>query len=170
MHGLLITICLFSALLAPVHSKTCAKCFAPDQNECVGEKTSCVTEDQVCISVYQEITTADSSTQIKFARGCGKKSECDISGSYSYLHEKVRVSTTCCPTDGCTPKFPELAPAGSSQKNGVSCPFCVSEDSDCSSDITWDCTGNEDRCFLAKHTTTGIHVTQIAWGIKSSFD
>ncbi|XP_063798374.1 urokinase plasminogen activator surface receptor-like [Pseudophryne corroboree] len=108
--------------------------------------------DQACgvvrtASIANGVTVRDI-----YAWSCVPNEECNTKGSLSIPDSKIKVATTCCYTDNCTPSTPTLS-ADSSQPNGLTCRTCLSADSDyCYTEDTVKCNGDENMCILQRNT------------------
>ncbi|XP_063291785.1 phospholipase A2 inhibitor gamma subunit B-like [Pelobates fuscus] len=155
MKRFLGLLCGLSALVATGYSLSCVKCLVPGPNSCNGTSINC-TSDQVCLSSYEVTSRNGVKVSEIFSRDCLPRTLCDVEGSWSALGGmKSQVATRCCVSDNCTPPEPKLA-AVSNEVNGLTCPTCISVESDrCSTEDFIQCTGNETKCFLIAADITG---------------
>ncbi|KAM5132208.1 phospholipase A2 inhibitor gamma subunit B-like [Mantella aurantiaca] len=91
----------------------------------------------------------------EFSVSCGTQSQCNLTGSVSFIYGTIRTGTSCCSTDNCTVPIPQLPPV-IQNKNGLKCRTCSSDKSDyCYTDDKMDCTGNETKCGRMARTLSG---------------
>ncbi|XP_053307519.1 uncharacterized protein LOC128469745 [Spea bombifrons] len=124
-------------------SRSCILCHTSG-TFCIGSSVICPT-GYVCASVLQSVTRGNVQDST-FTRLCQPQSVCSKTGSISYLGGKLKMATSCCDSDNCTPAPPTL-PVDNSEKNGVKCPSCSALNAltcDPSQDLY--CTGSETQC------------------------
>ncbi|KAM9299504.1 uncharacterized protein PAF06_016583 [Gastrophryne carolinensis] len=144
------------ALLAvPCYSLTCIECKDISES-CNGPAVACPKPSDVCISSYTVTSMGGVAISKLFMRDCGNQASCNQSGSVSTTHgAKIKIATTCCSTDRCTPGKPSLPP-DSFGNNGIVCKSCVSStDAPCETDEYIQCTGKEVKCISQVSKTTG---------------
>ncbi|XP_075462394.1 uncharacterized protein LOC142497880 [Ascaphus truei] len=140
------------------HSLSCAVCVNMSGTSCTGPSITCPA-DNVCMSSYTVTTVGGIETNNIFSRGCELQSKCVISGSISIPNGKVKMSSSCCTSDNCTPPIPTL-PADNSVMNGLTCRACASADTDeCYTSDTMECTGSEKMCLLQTTKKTGYSLS-----------
>ncbi|XP_053547221.1 phospholipase A2 inhibitor and Ly6/PLAUR domain-containing protein [Bombina bombina] len=168
MRSVVAILCVLSSLIPQGYSLSCVECFGTSSS-CTGSSKTCATGYQ-CLSTYS-VTTVTGGTEVNlFARSCSPASECNVKGSISNPYMKVRVSSSCCSTDNCTPTTPTL-PTYSSQQNGLTCRSCISATSDwCYTQETVSCTGDEDRCILQSTNLAGTKTAVRGCATKSICD
>ncbi|XP_069803906.1 phospholipase A2 inhibitor and Ly6/PLAUR domain-containing protein-like [Dendropsophus ebraccatus] len=153
MPSVLGILTILSALAATGRALSCVEC-KDSSTTCSGSSVTCA-PGLVCGSTYGE-TIIGGQTFKNVLRSCAPTNECSLKGNIDLSPSKIRMVTTCCETDNCTPEGPEYVPI-SSQPNGVECPFCVNIlSSTCQSSATIKCTGQENRCLHATAETTGV--------------
>ncbi|XP_053547097.1 phospholipase A2 inhibitor gamma subunit B-like [Bombina bombina] len=135
------------------YSLSCMQCVETGSS-CSGSSVSCGSGEH-CGSTYG-VTTFTGGAEVKFfTRSCIPASECNANGGFSNPYIQVKLSSSCCSTDNCTPITPIL-PTGSTQPNGLTCRSCFSATSDwCYTEDTMSCTGDEDRCILQSTNVAG---------------
>ncbi|KAG8594578.1 hypothetical protein GDO81_001257 [Engystomops pustulosus] len=147
-------ITYFSALAAAGNALQCIKCHSSSPFTCNGTNVTCP-PGYVCGSLYEELSNGVESHS-SFNRGCYPLQECHFKGLFTIGDEghyaQMRTAAECCYTDGCTPPLPAIMRSS----NGLACPVCTSHSSiTCNSSRTINCTGEENRCFLLTHESTG---------------
>ncbi|XP_071969517.1 phospholipase A2 inhibitor NAI-like [Engystomops pustulosus] len=148
MKSLLRSLSLFSTLITTSSALSCTQCISATSLSCSGSSVTCP-PGHVCGSSYGEYVMGGSTTPT-LIRTCVSSFECDIVGSMSMQQGQIRVATTCCNNDNCSPAVPVL-PALSSEPNGMVCPSCIHISStSCSVSDTVQCTGQENMCLTAK--------------------
>uniref|UniRef100_A0A8C5QVD3 UPAR/Ly6 domain-containing protein n=1 Tax=Leptobrachium leishanense TaxID=445787 RepID=A0A8C5QVD3_9ANUR len=105
-----------------------------------------------------------------FVRSCLLENMCSLKGSITYTGGTIRIGSSCCNTDNCTPSQPTL-PAVSSQSNNLTCRTCISASSaSCYTSDTIQCTGNENMCLLESSViTTGTLRKVIRTFVRTHF-
>ncbi|KAM3921663.1 phospholipase A2 inhibitor and Ly6/PLAUR domain-containing protein-like [Leptodactylus fuscus] len=117
----------------------------------------------MCGSSYTETITGNAKSSVSI-RSCMASTECNYKGSFSTKYGHIRVATSCCTTDLCTPTIPQLPPI-SSNPNGLVCPSCISDDPAwCDTSDTIQCTGDENSCLLQTTKITGPYPYSAATG------
>ncbi|KAM3922410.1 phospholipase A2 inhibitor and Ly6/PLAUR domain-containing protein-like [Leptodactylus fuscus] len=141
-----------SALTATSYALSCTECLSASST-CSGISVPCPT-GYVCGSAYTETNTAGVKTEV-LVRQCVPSKECNFKGSMGIPIGHIRMVTSCCYTDGCTPNLPASSPT-SSNPNGLVCRSCISADSNwCYTSDTMQCTGDENMCLLQTTKTSG---------------
>ncbi|XP_075462388.1 phospholipase A2 inhibitor NAI-like [Ascaphus truei] len=154
MSSLLTFTWVISALIATGYSLSCKVCLSTDHTSCTGDSTIC-SAGKVCMSSYTVTTAPDHEVNTIFVRSCELQRECGMSGSINIPDGKIKMGTTCCTSDNCTPPIPTL-PADNDVMNGVTCRTCASADSNwCYTSDTMECTGNEKMCLLQTTEMSG---------------
>ncbi|XP_075047321.1 phospholipase A2 inhibitor NAI-like [Mixophyes fleayi] len=154
MGSLLGYLCVLSALTATGLSLTCKVCRGNDFDSCSGTNMTCP-PDNVCggsraLTTAHKLKLAD-----VFTIGCVPKHQCNTLGSISTAYRNIKMGTSCCETDYCTPPSPTL-PDDDFKPNGLTCQTCVSANSDwCYTDDTFQCIGNENMCILQSTNSYG---------------
>ncbi|XP_056399866.1 uncharacterized protein LOC130294278 [Hyla sarda] len=144
---------LLSALAATSYALSCTQCVSPISSSCLGSSVTCPSGYR-CGSKYSE-TTIGGMTTTGIERSCVPSSECNLKGSIGFLHGQMKMASSCCNTDKCTPIIPSF-PIISSDPNGVVCRSCISGDSTwCYTSDTIQCTGNENMCLLQTSKMSG---------------
>ncbi|XP_063798357.1 urokinase plasminogen activator surface receptor-like [Pseudophryne corroboree] len=157
--SLLLVTVILSALVATSVSLSCLQCQVHGDQTCTGTPQMCPPEAEVCVSTVKSNLT-DGAERKTFRRYCGDRNLCSLTGSYSVPTGKIKLSSSCCYTSGCAPPTP-LLPADKTEKNKVSCKGCpTKEGKPCPSDVTMECTGDEDKCisvtFVSGHSETSV--------------
>ncbi|KAM8927841.1 uncharacterized protein RCH25_008148 [Pelodytes ibericus] len=150
------TLCLrmSSVLSATGHSLNCTECINTNGISCTGKQVSCANANDVCSSSHTVTTTA-TFTYHTFSQTCTPRNQCNITGSLYFLYGIVKVGTSCCDTDNCSPAWPTI-PAESTQLNGVTCGTCTADNAEwCDTGETMKCAGDENRCILQITTMSG---------------
>ncbi|XP_075462390.1 phospholipase A2 inhibitor NAI-like [Ascaphus truei] len=161
MRSLLQVLCVLSTLAATGYSLSCTQCMALSGTSCTGPSITCPA-DKVCLSSYTVTTAGGMVISNVFGRDCELQSKCGTSGSISVPNAKIKMSTSCCTTDNCTPPIPTL-PADNDVMNGLTCRTCTSADSDwCYTSDTMKCTGNEKMCLLQTTKMSGTRAGIVA--------
>ncbi|XP_069802882.1 phospholipase A2 inhibitor 25 kDa subunit-like [Dendropsophus ebraccatus] len=138
---------LLSALIATSFALSCTQCMSTISPLCSGPSKTCSSGYQ-CGSTYTESTTAVGGNIVGIVRTCLPSFHCNINGSTTLKQEQVRIATSCCSTDNCTPNIPAFPTIGT-KSNGVVCRSCVSTHSTwCYTKETIHCTGDETMCLL----------------------
>nr|XP_034973486.1 phospholipase A2 inhibitor subunit gamma A-like [Zootoca vivipara] len=149
MKTLLIS-CLLLTLLPPVASLTCESCRnigtdcrRPTTEEC--DESS----DQSCMSVVG-VGKLFFFMYPLVLKSCINTELCDANDSsasidkLSYIHSKM----SCCKTDMCNSRPPEMPEHEKREPNGLKCPRCfVAYSDECEALETVSCTNEEDQCF-----------------------
>ncbi|XP_063800019.1 phospholipase A2 inhibitor gamma subunit B-like [Pseudophryne corroboree] len=157
MSARLLFTCVLSVITATGCSLSCYHCAVKDEevkdyHMCEGKTVQCSSPDDVCVSVYERTTVGASLGTTLFIRLCGK---CDQyrNGTVRFHKGRLRVNTTCCHQDDCTPPIPTLPPDKFSKNekivgNGIKCKTCYATNSkacDCTSFMN--CTKDETKCI-----------------------
>lgn len=150
-------------LLAQGNALSCEQCVGSTSASCTGLKMPCPSAGDQCISTLTETIITDAAQVTLFLRTCGASSDCNKIASLSNPSMSVKISSTCCATDGCTPKHPMLPPSKTTKTN-VTCHSCLDLSStSCYSKDTITCTGDETKCIrYSVKTTTGSVNSEIA--------
>ncbi|XP_075696508.1 uncharacterized protein LOC142662265 [Rhinoderma darwinii] len=144
MTFLIRTLSLLLTLAATSSALSCTTCVSASSQTCTGSSVTCPS-GFLCGSSYIE-TIAE--TTVALARTCTPSSQCDVKGSIGVQQGQIKMVTSCCDTDGCTPAIPAL-PTTSSVPNGLVCRSCLSADSNwCYTSDTLQCTGDQNMCLL----------------------
>ncbi|XP_040182763.1 phospholipase A2 inhibitor 25 kDa subunit-like [Rana temporaria] len=161
MASLYQIIGVFLGLVAPSYSLSCTQCFSPS-NSCTGPSVTCPS-GSVCGAAYTESWALGILVSRSYIKSCVPQDECDKTGSMTIpSNGRVKLGTSCCGTDLCTPTLPSL-PGDSSVSNGLTCRSCISADSTwCYTSDTMQCTGNENMCFLQTTKISGTTSSSIA--------
>ncbi|KAM4700395.1 uncharacterized protein O3C94_001546 [Discoglossus pictus] len=118
----------------------CLRCMICQSNnglDCSGSLNTCVS-NEVCSSVF----TQASDGKVTVGRGCAPLTFCDQSFTVFKGNTTIKISSSCCNTEGCKPLTPNMV------GNGIKCPSCYAEGStQCSQVTTIECTGYENKCF-----------------------
>ncbi|XP_044134623.1 phospholipase A2 inhibitor and Ly6/PLAUR domain-containing protein-like [Bufo gargarizans] len=145
MSSLFGILCLLSALVATSYALSCTHCFS-NEATCSGPSLTC-SSGQHCGTTYRE-TIAAGLKSISLTRSCTLATQCGFRGTVGIQHGNIRMGTSCCNSDNCTPSLPSL-PIRSSYTNGLVCRSCKSDDSArCHTADTIECTGDENMCLL----------------------
>ncbi|KAM8927844.1 uncharacterized protein RCH25_008152 [Pelodytes ibericus] len=161
MELFLFFTCILSSLASLGYSLTCIHCMADGELSCTGDEKRCPSDDYACASTTT-IRFIDGTAQKTFSRSCEKRSSCGVSGSISYKNGKFKTATSCCYMDTCTPSLPAL-PVDNSQRVGLTCRSCTSQDSAwCHTSDTIECTGEERRCIFQATTISGSKYSKSA--------
>ncbi|XP_031762432.1 phospholipase A2 inhibitor and Ly6/PLAUR domain-containing protein-like [Xenopus tropicalis] len=155
MRSLLGTLCALSVFAATGYSLSCQTCMSAGSTPCQGQSLPCP-PDSACVATYTLTTTNGVTVSEAYTLSCAPLGRCDKPGSFSFPKSKLKMGTSCCYTDNCSPPTPTL-PADNNQVNGLVCPTCASADSAwCYTSDTMQCTGDENMCLLQ---TTEIKVS-----------
>ncbi|XP_028301001.1 urokinase plasminogen activator surface receptor-like [Gouania willdenowi] len=116
------------------------------------ESVTCCTETMCITASILETSLLVSSSELSFFRGCASSSLCSSTGPKTFsvdLGLSGRfISAECCDTHNCNSQtLPSPTPPQST--NSLHCFFCAF--SRC--DISFDCQGEEDRCFQGTDMT-----------------
>ncbi|CAH2329808.1 Hypothetical predicted protein [Pelobates cultripes] len=140
----LLVACFLSTLLAPAFSGTCLTCTVKEGTCTENTTRSCDFTTHACATVSTDSYGSSSDT----SRTCIEKSQCDKSATYVSNTSAVRLSTTCCNEDNCTSTIPTLPPITNFERNGKSCPYCItSYNLNCTAYADMLCTGDFNECF-----------------------
>ncbi|CAH2318620.1 Hypothetical predicted protein [Pelobates cultripes] len=146
MNTLLAFIYVLSALVTTGYALSCVNCVNLGGSSCTGKSVTCPA-GSVCASHYVLAKSGSEDSHI-FIRSCLPKKQCTLEGSVTFTDGNIKIGTSCCNAKNCNPTFP-LLPDDNSQVNNITCPACISEDSEtCSTSETILCTGNETQCIL----------------------
>ncbi|KAM4015094.1 phospholipase A2 inhibitor and Ly6/PLAUR domain-containing protein-like [Anomaloglossus baeobatrachus] len=152
MSSLIGLLSLLLTIAATSYALSCTECMSPSST-CSGNSGTCPS-GQVCGTAYLETTKGGKKTEFVM-RSCTPSSECNIKGSTSTAEAQLRMVTSCCNTDNCSPSSLEL-PAKGTNLNGLVCRSCVSDDSTwCYTPDTVQCTGDENMCLLQSTKMSG---------------
>ncbi|XP_040277131.1 phospholipase A2 inhibitor 25 kDa subunit-like isoform X4 [Bufo bufo] len=153
MSSLFGILCLLSALAATSYALSCTHCNS-EEATCSGPSMICPADNQ-CGTAYTE-TSAGGMKSITLVRSCTPSSQCGYKGTVSIEGAQIRMGTSCCRTDNCTPNLPSL-PTISSNPNGLVCRTCASADSTwCYTSDTIQCTGDQNMCLLQTTHVSGL--------------
>ncbi|MEE6481905.1 hypothetical protein FKM82_013060 [Ascaphus truei] len=156
MRSLLQVLCVLSTLAATGYSLSCTQCVALSGTSCTGPSITCPA-NKVCMAAYSVTTAGGVEISNVFGRNCELQNKCGLSGSVNVPNGKIKMGTSCCTTDNCTPSMPTL-PADNDVKNGLTCRTCTSTNSAwCYTTDTMLCTGSENMCLLQSTKITGNH-------------
>ncbi|MEE6481904.1 hypothetical protein FKM82_013060 [Ascaphus truei] len=155
MRSLLQVLCVLSTLAATGYSLSCTQCVALSGTSCTGPSITCPA-NKVCMAAYSVTTAGGVEISNVFGRNCELQNKCGLSGSVNVPNGKIKMGTSCCTTDNCTPSMPTL-PADNDVKNGLTCRTCTSTNSAwCYTTDTMLCTGSENMCLLQSTKITGV--------------
>lgn len=150
---LLETLLLLSALSIAGHSLVCKSCWNIIGVPCNVPTVTCPSNN-VCVASLSAVRVGNKVTP-QYSITCGTRDQCNVTGSLSFTYGNVRVGTSCCSSDYCTPTYPTV-PSESSQRNGLTCRTCSSDSSDyCHTSETLQCTGEERKCGRMARTLSG---------------
>ncbi|KAM3922409.1 phospholipase A2 inhibitor and Ly6/PLAUR domain-containing protein-like [Leptodactylus fuscus] len=154
--SLLGFLSLFSALVGTSFSISCMKCTLNDTSStCLDSNVTCSLNSSLCGLLYKETITGGNKT-VRLKRICEHPSDCNINATASTLQGQIRIATTCCSDDYCTPAIPTFSPT-SAIPNGLLCPSCMSNSSTvCETSYALQCTGDEEYCFRQSLNVTGV--------------
>nr|DBA15791.1 TPA: hypothetical protein GDO54_003255 [Pyxicephalus adspersus] len=139
--GILLVV---SALTSKGYSIICKSCWLFGSQPCTEPTVSCP-DGNVCVAAYTEVTVGGAMTP-QYSISCGTWSDCNVTGSLTFLYGKIHTGTSCCSTDDCIPPKPAL-PEESTRKNGLTCRTCSSDQSDyCYTGDKIECNGEETKC------------------------
>ncbi|XP_040183165.1 phospholipase A2 inhibitor and Ly6/PLAUR domain-containing protein-like [Rana temporaria] len=170
MASIFQILVVLSSLAASGYSLSCTEC-SSRSNSCTGPNVTCHS-GSVCGAVSKKIWAPGSSgSQTLYEMLCISQDKCNMSGSASLPRNgKMKIGTSCCGTDECTPTLPSL-PADSSASNGVICRTCVTADPNgCSSSDRKSCTGDENMCFFLPTKSSGGGISAGGCATKSFCD
>lgn len=147
MASLFQILGVLSALVVSGYTLSCTQCSTKKRNSCTGPSELCV-PGSPCGLMYHETGVTDFVLKKSYKRICVSQDWCNMRGSISFPNNiRTKMGVSCCTTDHCTPTFPSL-PKDSSESNGVTCPACISIDSNhCDCSEMMQCTGNETTCL-----------------------
>ncbi|XP_018082226.2 cell wall protein AWA1-like isoform X2 [Xenopus laevis] len=146
--GLVSFIIAFAAVamqddVFPTEPLLCTEC--KGETFCTGTSIKCASEEY-CISWYIEETNDGNKTKM-LIRSCAPIEQCDFSASINSTGGSIKMVSSCCNSDNCTPHLPPL-PSDSNQLLEITCPTCTnSEFNFCNSEDTMRCSGKESRCI-----------------------
>ncbi|KAM4651961.1 uncharacterized protein O3C94_014286 [Discoglossus pictus] len=128
----------------------CMTCQSTNGLDCSGSFTIC-DSNEVCASTFTQSTDGT----MTVVRGCASPTFCDQSFTLLNGNTKVKISSSCCNTEGCKPITPNMV------GNGLHCSSCYAEGSTkCSQTTTIECTGNEKKCY-SYSLSSGFSANQI---------
>ncbi|XP_078511755.1 uncharacterized protein LOC144770849 [Lissotriton helveticus] len=96
---------LMAVLLAQGNALSCSQCISTSSS-CSGPSVPCPSAGDQCMSKLTETIIAGAAQGTLFSRTCGASSECNQVASQSDPNMSVKISSTCCATDNCTPPQP----------------------------------------------------------------
>ncbi|XP_075135274.1 phospholipase A2 inhibitor 25 kDa subunit-like [Leptodactylus fuscus] len=153
MSSLTAILSLLFALAARSAALSCIECTESTGSSCTGNSVTCPS-GSVCGSMYKETLIGKIKITV-FERKCMASEYCNFKGSMVAEKAHVKLATSCCNTDDCTPTIPPF-PAKNSNPNGLVCKTCISADSLwCESSDTVQCTGDENMCVFKTKKETG---------------
>ncbi|OCT73604.1 phospholipase A2 inhibitor and Ly6/PLAUR domain-containing protein [Xenopus laevis] len=145
MRSLLRFIYILCVVAATGYSLSCQTCISSSDSPCQGTSETCQRDD-VCRTLYILATAAGITVKEVKTISCAPRKGCDRHGSFRNDIAHVKLGTSCCDTDDCTPPKPTL-PVNNPQLNGVICNTCTTITSNmCYSEDTMKCTGDEYMC------------------------
>ncbi|XP_068099218.1 phospholipase A2 inhibitor NAI-like [Hyperolius riggenbachi] len=121
------------------------QCYIIGSPTCQGGKLVNCSDGEVCTTLIEEFTQPLTVSNT-LLRSCGPPYQCNQNGSYTTADRRVRMSTSCCSTNNCTPEFPIL-PIVYNEKNGKICHSCVTGGGPCEGNETISCLGEETQCL-----------------------
>ncbi|XP_063794614.1 phospholipase A2 inhibitor and Ly6/PLAUR domain-containing protein-like [Pseudophryne corroboree] len=140
-------------------SLTCKLCTGVDFSSCTGETTQCAA-NQACGGVRTASIANGVTVSEIYVLSCVTNEKCNTNASLSTPSSKIKLATSCCYMDNCTPSTPTLA-ADSSQPNGLTCRTCLSAYSDyCYTGDTIGCNGDENMCILQRTNIINAQIKQ----------
>ncbi|XP_075047401.1 phospholipase A2 inhibitor and Ly6/PLAUR domain-containing protein-like [Mixophyes fleayi] len=143
---LLLSTIILSSLIDTSVSLSCIQCLALGEEPCTKPSVQCPPESDVCVSMLQ-VSSIVAIEMKTFTRFCGDRSMCSGSGSYSTPISKIKVVSSCCYTNNCSPTT-LILPTDKTESNGVSCKGCPTKDKKpCPSEDIMECTGDENKCI-----------------------
>ncbi|XP_069804500.1 phospholipase A2 inhibitor gamma subunit B-like [Dendropsophus ebraccatus] len=155
MTSLARILSLFSALIATSGALSCTECASKTSLTCSGPSVTCPSGYR-CGSTYLVTTAAGGVRETGVIRRCTAPSYCDFNGILSAEYARIRVASSCCKTDDCTPLIPPL-PKLSSIPNGLICESNISLSSTLDVPLgNIQCKGEENRCIRSTLKLTGI--------------
>ncbi|XP_078511672.1 uncharacterized protein LOC144770791 [Lissotriton helveticus] len=154
---------LVAVLLAQGNALSCQQCVGSTSSSCTGPTLPCPSAGDQCISTLTETIITEAAQVTLFLRTCGASSECNQVASLSNPSMSVKISSTCCVADNCTPPQPILPPSKMTKTN-VTCHSCLDISStSCYSKDTIKCTGDETKCIrYSVKTTSGSLNSEVA--------
>ncbi|XP_053308589.1 phospholipase A2 inhibitor gamma subunit B-like [Spea bombifrons] len=156
----LVSLCMLAALAATGESLSCTKCMSLSGPSCTGASVTCPS-DNACATAYS-VTVVDGAISPVFTKDCAPRSQCNVTGSITFLYGKVKIATACCETDDCNSTVPAL-PSDTLQPNGLTCRTCASDESlSCYTADTMQCWGAENKCLRLQKKITGYLYVQEA--------
>ncbi|XP_040183166.1 phospholipase A2 inhibitor and Ly6/PLAUR domain-containing protein-like [Rana temporaria] len=161
MASLLKILGVLSALVTSGYSLSCTKCSSSISDSCTGPSETCPS-GSLCGAGYAESWALGIRVSKSYTMSCVPQDKCDKTGSMSLPNNvRMKMGTTCCKTDQCTPTFPSL-PRDSSGSNGLTCRSCISDSTWCYTSDTMQCTGDENMCLLQTTKVSGPKPASIA--------
>ncbi|KAM4015674.1 phospholipase A2 inhibitor and Ly6/PLAUR domain-containing protein-like [Anomaloglossus baeobatrachus] len=152
MSSLIALLSLLSTLSATSYALLCTQCMSPSST-CSGKSVTCPS-GHVCGAAYSEFIYGGKKTA-SMLRSCTPSYECNTFSSITTSKIQLRMVTSCCGTDDCTPSSPAL-PAKDTNPNGLVCQSCTAAKSIwCNSPHTIECTGDENTCFVQTTKLSG---------------
>ncbi|XP_073426666.1 phospholipase A2 inhibitor and Ly6/PLAUR domain-containing protein-like [Dendrobates tinctorius] len=152
MSSLIGILSLFLTLTATSDALSCTRCMS-ESSTCSGSSETCPSGYE-CGSRYG-VGFAGGNKAETIIRSCLPSSQCNTTGTISTSELQIRMAMSCCSTDDCTPKIPEL-PSKGTNLNGLVCRSCLSSDSTwCYTSDTVHCTGDENMCILQTSKLSG---------------
>ncbi|XP_073425945.1 phospholipase A2 inhibitor and Ly6/PLAUR domain-containing protein-like [Dendrobates tinctorius] len=152
MSSLIGILSLFLTLAATSDALACTQCLS-ESSTCSGSSETCRSGYE-CGSEYGVGLSGGKTTET-LVRKCTPSSQCNTKGIISTSGLQIRMGISCCSTDDCTPKIPEL-PSKGTNLNGLVCRSCLSSDSAwCYTSDTVQCTGDENMCILQTTKQSG---------------
>ncbi|XP_075135270.1 phospholipase A2 inhibitor NAI-like [Leptodactylus fuscus] len=150
----------FSACAATGYCLQCIFCYEVISDSCNTANTETCLDGQVCI--YQVTSSIRNGVISRYIRrACAPKSECNVSGTFTYYNTTERVATTCCSNDSCTPTIPIIPPVNAKEPNGVTCTKCSLPGPLCTYVENMECSGMETKCLLVSTKQTTGTQTQL---------
>ncbi|XP_072282039.1 phospholipase A2 inhibitor and Ly6/PLAUR domain-containing protein-like [Pyxicephalus adspersus] len=133
------------SLVAFGYALSCMDCRSADEKQCIGPTLTCA-HGFVCKA--EKITfKGHCNVTGSYVKTCAPINQCALKGIARFPKGmNLKMSTSCCTTNNCNPDQPTF-PAAVLKHNGIECPFCMSEGSDCYSSENMPCTGNETMCI-----------------------
>ncbi|XP_078511674.1 phospholipase A2 inhibitor 25 kDa subunit-like isoform X3 [Lissotriton helveticus] len=144
-------------------ARSCLQCIDFNVSSCKGSKVACPSGADHCMSTLTKTTITGVSHTTVFARTCGTSKDCNKMASLTNPKITIKLSSTCCTTDDCTPPEPKL-PTPKTTKTNVTCHSCLDLSStSCYSKDTITCSGDETKCIrYALKSTIGSTTTKVA--------
>ncbi|XP_072282468.1 phospholipase A2 inhibitor gamma subunit B-like isoform X2 [Pyxicephalus adspersus] len=135
---------LVAAFLGGAFSLTCFQCNTTTGFNCEDGEKPCDEKYDACHTTLTEIRQGAKLSKY-LVKTCGEKMFCNQTYSMSFNSTKLYASVTCCESDKCKTKIPELKQQDKEKENKVTCPYCGGV-AKCNDADKVSCYGDEKKC------------------------